>query len=109
MSNPYFAYSAIMMAAFDGIINKIDPKEAGYGPYDINLYDLAPEELSKIGSLPTSLQEAADALKEDYDYLLAGDVFTKNMIKNHIKQIEKDHALINKMPHPFEFQLYYNQ
>ena len=109
MSNPYFAYSAIMMAAFDGILRKIDPKEAGYGPFDINLYDLSEEELNKIGSLPTNLQEAADALKADHEYLLQGNVFTKNMIHNHIKQIEKDHALVNRMPHPLEFQLYYNQ
>jgi len=109
MSNPYFAYSAIMMAAFDGIINKIDPKKAGYGPYDINLYDLSEKELAKIGSLPTNLQEAADALKIDHDYLLAGNVFSKLMIDNHIKQIEKDHYLVNRMPHPLEFQLYYNQ
>ncbi len=109
MSNPYFAYSAIMMAAFDGIINKIDPKKAGFGPFDQNLYELSEKELAKIGSLPTNLKEAADALKADHEYLLAGNVFSKNLILTHIKSIEKDHLLVNRMPHPLEFQLYYNQ
>jgi len=108
MCNPYLAYSAIMMAAFDGIKNKMDPSKMGCGPFDTNLYQLSEEEQSKIKGLPTSLKEAADALEADYEYLLAGNVFSKNILNNHIARIRKEHALINKMPHPMEFQLYYN-
>ncbi len=106
--NPYLAYSAIMMAAFDGIINKIDPKEAGHGPYDFNLYTLTEEEQKNVDSLPTNLMEAALALENDYQFLLQGGVFTENIIKNHIERIRQDHLLVNKLPHPIEFEMYYN-
>jgi len=106
--NPYLAFSAIMMAAFDGIINKIDPRGT-YGPYDVNLYNLSPEEQAKITSLPTSLLEAANELEKDYLFLLEGGVFSENLIRNHIKKIKDEHYLVNKMPHPIEFELYYNQ
>jgi len=107
-ANPYLAYSAIMMAAFDGIKNKIDPVKEGYGPYDLNLYTLSEEEQKKVQSLPASLLESACELEKDYNFLLAGGVFTENVIKNHIARIKKDFYLVNKMPHPIEFELYYN-
>jgi len=107
-ANPYLAYSAIMMAAFDGIKNKIDPKKEGYGPYDVNLFSLSQEEQKQIKSLPTSLLEAAGELEKDYDFLLAGNVFTENIIKNHIKRIKDDFYKVNKMPHPVEFEMYYS-
>ncbi|MCD6482253.1 MAG: type I glutamate--ammonia ligase [Candidatus Izimaplasma sp.] len=106
--NPYLAYSAIMMAAFDGIINEIDPSEKGFGPYDVNLYNLSIEEQKHIKSLPSNLLEAAQALEKDHEFLLKNDVFSSNMIKNHIERIKKDHYLVNKMPHPIEFEMYYN-
>ena len=106
--NPYLAYSAIMMAAFDGIINKIDPSKKGFGPYDINLYNLTRKEQKNVKSLPSNLLEAAHALEKDYKFLLAGGVFTENSIINHIKKIKKDHYLVNRMPHPIEFELYYD-
>lgn len=105
--NPYLAFSAIMMAAFDGVINKIDPEKEGFGPYDINLYNLSEEDQEKIKSLPISLLEAAEALENDYEFLLNGGVFTENIIKNHINAIKKEFFLINKMPHPIEFEMYY--
>ena len=43
VANPYIAYSALLMAGIDGIENKIDPTLEGYGPYDVNVFDL-PEE-----------------------------------------------------------------
>ncbi len=107
-ANPYLAYSAIMMAAFDGILNKIDPVKAGYGPYDINLFDLSEKEQAKLDSLPTSLYEASNELEKDYKFLLAGGVFTENIIKNHIKRIREDFLKVNKMPHPIEFEMYYS-
>lgn len=106
-ANPYFAYSAIMMAAFDGVINKIDPTKEGFGPFDINLYDLKDKNI-KVDSLPTSLIEAASELEKDYQFLLQGNVFTENLIKNHIKRIKEEYYLVNKMPHPIEFEMYYN-
>ncbi|QVK19892.1 type I glutamate--ammonia ligase [Mycoplasmatota bacterium] len=107
-ANPYLAYSAIMMAAFDGIINKIDPVKEGFGPYDFNLYTLTEEEQKSIDSLPTTLLEAAKALEDDHEFLLAGGVFTENIIKNHITRIKNEFYLVNKLPHPVEFELYYN-
>lgn len=107
-ANPYFAYSAIMMAAFDGIINKIDPEKAGFGPYDINLYALSVEEQAKLKHLPETLLEAANALENDYEFLLKGNVFSKTLITNHIRRIKKDYYLVNKMPHPVEFEMYYS-
>lgn len=107
-SNPYLAYSAIMMAAFDGILNKIDPVKAGFGPYDCNLFDLSDKEKEKLDSLPTSLFEAAKELEKDYKFLLEGGVFTENIIKNHLKRIREDFLKVNKMPHPIEFEMYYS-
>ena len=107
-ANPYLAYSAIMMAAFDGIKNKIDPKKEGYGPYDVNLYNLSAKEQKKIKILPTTLMEASNELEKDYKFLLEGGVFSKNIIENHIKRIREEYLLVNKMPHPIEFEMYYS-
>lgn len=109
MSNPYLCFSAIMMAAYDGIKNKIDPSLLGFGPFDINLYDLPASEQNKLQSLPTNLKEAAEELKKDYEYLLIGDVFSKVMIDNQIKQLLAEDKEISKLPHPKEFELYYNR
>lgn len=107
-ANPYLAYSAIMMAAFDGILNKIDPSDKGFGPFDKNLYNLTKEEQKSIKSLPTSLWEATKELEKDYKFLLHGNVFTENIINNHIKRLKKEYLLVNKMPHPIEFEMYYS-
>lgn len=107
-ANPYLAYSAIMMAAFDGIKNKIDPSKLGHGPYDYNLYSLTEEEQKKVSTLPTSLWQAAKELEKDHEFLLQGNVFSKNIIKNHLKRIREEYLLVNKMPHPIEFELYYS-
>ncbi len=104
--NPYLTYSAMMMAAFDGIINKLDYKE--FGPYDINVYSLPKEKQGQIKSLPTSLIDAANALENDYEFLLKGGVFTENIIKNHINKIKNDFYTVNRMPHPIEYVMYYN-
>ena len=106
--NPYYAYSAILMAGLDGIKNKIDPKKHNWGPFDINLYDLSEKEKAKLKQLPKNLDEAIEALNKDYDYLLVGDVFSKELICNWIKTIKKDADKINKIPHPAEFEIYYD-
>ena len=106
--NPYFAYAAILMAGLDGIKNKIDPHEKGWGPYDMNLFELPPEEKAKLHHLPTSLDAALDALEQDNDYLTAGGVFPKELIGSFIKRKRAECLEISKIPHPAEFARYFN-
>ena len=106
--NPYFCYAAILMAGLDGIKNQIDPHENGWGPYDFNLYHLSDEEKAKLKGLPTSLEGALDALEADHDYLTVGGVFPDELIKNFIKGKRAECAELAKIPHPAEFDKYYN-
>ena len=106
--NPYFCYAALLMAGLDGVKNKIDPHANGWGPYDVNLYDLPEEEKKKLKGLPTSLSEALDALEADHDYLTAGGVFPEELLKNFIKTKRAECAEMAKIPHPAEFDRYYN-
>ena len=106
--NPYFAYAAILMAGLDGIKNKIDPKKHNWGPFDFNLYDLSEKEKAKLEQLPKSLDEAIEALKKDHDYLLVDNVFSQTLIDNWINEIKADADKVNRIPHPAEFELYYN-
>lgn len=108
MCNPYYAYAAILMAGLDGIRNKIDPVDHNWGPFDFNLFDLSVEERAKLGHLPASLDEALDALEQDYEYLTAGGVFPESLIKNWIRTIREDSGEINRIPHPAEFARYYD-
>jgi len=103
--NGYLAFSAILMAALDGIQNKIDPGE----PLDKDIYDLPPEELAKVPHTPGSLRESLNALEKDYEYLLKGDVFTPDVIETWIsyKMINEVQA-VDLRPHPWEFALYYD-
>ncbi len=106
--NPYFCYAAILMAGLDGIKNKIDPHANGWGPYDVNLYNLPEEEKAKLKGLPTCLEEALDALEADNDYLTAGGVFPIELINNFIKTKRAECSQISAIPHPVEFEKYYN-
>ena len=106
--NPYFCYAAILMAGLDGIKNKIDPHANGWGPYDMNLYHLSDEEKAKLHHLPTSLEQALDALEQDHDYLTAGGVFPEELLKNFIKTKRNECSELSKIPHPAEFDKYYN-
>ena len=106
--NPYFCYAAILMAGLDGIKNKIDPHANGWGPYDVNLYHLSDEEKAKLHHLPTSLPEALDALEADHDYLTAGGVFPIELINNFIKTKREECRAMAAIPHPAEFEKYYN-
>ena len=106
--NPYFCYAAILMAGLDGIKNKIDPAAEGWGPYDFNLYNLPEEEKKKLKGLPTSLPEALDALEADNDYLTAGGVFPKELLTKFIATKRAECAELSKIPHPAEFDKYYN-
>ena len=106
--NPYFCYAALLMAGLDGVKNKIDPHANGWGPYDVNLYHLSDEEKAKLKHLPTSLDQALDALEADHDYLTAGGVFPEELIKNFIAGKRKECFELSKIPHPAEFDRYYN-
>ena len=103
--NPYLAFSALLMAAIDGINNKIDPGE----PMDKDIYDLPPEELAKVPQTPGSLKEALLALEKDHDFLLKGDVFTEDVIETWIKyKMENEVQALDLRPHPWEFAMYYD-
>ena len=103
--NPYLAFSAISMAAIDGILNKVDPGE----PLDKDIYDLPPEELAKVAKTPGSLREALNALEDDHDFLLKGDVFTPDVIETWIDyKMNKEVLALDLRPHPWEFALYYD-
>ena len=106
--NPYFCYAAILMAGLDGIKNQIDPHEMGWGPYDMNLFDLPEEEKKKLQGLPTSLEQALDALENDHDYLTVGGVFPEVLLKNFIKTKRAECRQMAAIPHPAEFDRYYN-
>ncbi len=106
--NPYFCYAAILMAGLDGVKNKIDPHKNGWGPYDVNLYNLPEEEKAKLQGLPTSLDAALDALEADYAFLTEGGVFPEELIKNFIKGKREECRQIAAVPHPVEFEKYYN-
>lgn len=104
-ANPYMAFAAMMMAGLDGVLNKVDPGQ----PLDKDIYDLHPEELKKVPSMPASLEEALEALEEDHGFLLKGDVFSEELIETYISYKKKAEAdAIRLRPHPYEFALYYD-
>jgi glutamine synthetase len=107
-SNPYLCYTAILMAAVDGIQKKIDPAAEHYGPYDRNMYYLTEEEKKYIKSLPKSLEEAADALEGDHEFLTAGGVFPETLIRDQLKKIRSDAEEVSRIPHPVEFKKYFD-
>jgi glutamine synthetase len=103
--NPYLAFAAMLMAGLDGIENKIDPGQ----PLDKDIYDLSPEELKGVPSLPGSLDASLSALEADHKFLLKGDVFTEDVIQLWISYKKKNEAdAVRMRPHPYEFQLYYD-
>ena len=103
--NPYLAFSALMMAAIDGIQNKIDPG----APLDKDIYDLPPEEAATVDKTPASLDAALDALEADHEFLLKGDVFTKDVVDTWISwKRENEVDAMRLRPHPYEFCLYYD-
>jgi glutamine synthetase len=103
-ANPYLAFAAMLMAGIDGIINKIDPGE----PLDKNTYELSEEEAAKIATVPGSLEEALKALEEDHEYLLRGDVFTKDVIEVWLEYKYREVDAVRLRPHPYEFYLYFD-
>lgn len=104
-SNPYLGFAAMLMAALDGIQNKINPGD----PLDKDIYDLPPEEAAKVEKTPTSLRGALEALERDHDFLLQGDVFTEDVIETWIDyKLNNEVLALDLRPHPWEFALYYD-
>lgn len=104
MANPYLCYSALLMAGLDGIQNKIHPGDA----MDKNLYDLPPEELSEVPTVCGSLREALDSLIADHDFLLKGDVFSKDQIEAYVELKWDEVYRFEQTPSPVEFDMYYS-
>ncbi|HEY5515338.1 MAG TPA: type I glutamate--ammonia ligase, partial [Pengzhenrongella sp.] len=104
-SNPYLAFSAMLMAGIDGIKNRIEPA----APVDKDLYELPPEEHAAIAQVPSSLDEVLNSLERDHAYLVQGDVFTEDLIETWIAY-KREHEIdpIRLRPHPHEFELYYD-
>ena len=92
------------MVSGDGVLNKIDPGE----PLDKNIYELPPEELKRVPNVAGSLSEAIDALEADYEFLLKGDVFTRDFLEMWAANKRKEHDALRLRPHPYEFFLYYD-
>ena len=106
--NYYLAMSALLMAGLDGIKNHIMPSpENGYGPFDDNVFDWPEKKQAQLHAIPTSLEEALTALKEDTDYLLEGNVFNEELIQTWIAEKTKEVIAVRNRPHPFEMNLYY--
>ncbi len=106
--NPYYTYAAILMAGLDGVINRIDPADHNWGPFDINLFELSDEEKKKLDHLPTSLTQAIAELEKDHDFLTRGGVFSEELLKNWTNMLKKDVAALERIPNPAEISLYYN-
>ena len=103
--NPYLAFSAMLMAGLDGVERKLNPGD----PLDKDIYSLTPEELVNVPSVPGSLPGALEALEKDHDFLLKGDVFTKDVVETWIEyKRENEVDPLRLRPHPYEFALYYD-
>lgn len=106
-ANPYLAFAAMLLAGLDGIKNKMDPRELGYGPIDKNIYELSDADKKEIRSVPASLEEALDALEADHDFLFQGDVFNKDFIQNYIDFKRSEAKEVAIRVHPHEYSLYF--
>ncbi len=104
LANPYLCYAALLMAGLDGIQNKIHPGE----PMDKNLYDLPPAELELVPTVCGSLREALDSLEADMDFLLKGDVFTKDQVEAYVEIKRAEVARWEMTPSPVEYDMYYS-
>jgi glutamine synthetase len=107
-ANPYLAIAAQLMAGIDGMRRKLDPEALGFGPVDDDIFAWPAERRAKVQALPTSLAAAMDGLDRDREFLLAGDVFSRDLIDRWIAQKRQEEAAVSSRPHPFEIELYYD-
>lgn len=104
-SNPYLSFAALLLAGIDGIQNRIHPGD----PLDKDIYGLPPQEAAKVPSIPGTLDQSLANLREKHDFLLKGEVFSKDFVDNWINyKIEKEILPIQQRPTPYEFNLYYD-
>src|SRR5215216_5442746 len=104
LANPYLALPAMLMAGLDGIERELDPGE----PMDTNLYELPPERLANIPTVPTTLDEALDALEADHAFLTRGGVFTDDLITTYLEFRRDQSDRVKIRPHPYEFPMYFD-
>lgn len=104
VANPYLCFAALLMAGLDGIQNKIDPGEA----MDKDLYGLSPEEALQVPTVAQSLEVAIDALCADHEFLLKGNVFSKDGLEAYISLLRRDVERLQISPHPVEFDMYFS-
>jgi len=107
-ANPYLAIAVQLMAGIDGIRRKLDPSELGFGPVDEDIFSWSRERLGEIKALPTTLDEAADALETDHDFLLEGGVFSEELIAGWVARKRQEQRDVRDRPHPYEVELYYD-
>jgi glutamine synthetase len=103
-ANPYFCLTAILLAAIDGVVNKIDPIKEGFGPFDKNISDEAAKD---IHYLPRSLEDSLDALEADKAFLKRGNIISDDLLNQWIKTKREEAKSIATMPHPFEYKMYF--
>jgi glutamine synthetase len=107
--NVYLALAAQLMAGLDGILNEIDPSEAGFGPFDSNIFTWSEDERKKVKGLPASLGQALRVLEQDYEFLLAGEVMDAEFIEDWIEyKMTHEHLEVRDRPHPYEMALYFD-
>jgi glutamine synthetase len=107
--NVYLALAAQLLAGLDGIHRQIDPTEAGFGPIDADIFSWTDGQRAAIRPLPASLKESLDALADDHDFLLAGDVFSPDLIERWITfKMDEEYYQVRNRPHPYEMELYFD-
>ena len=104
LANPYLAFPAMLMAGLDGIARELNPGD----PIDRNLYELPPQQLAGIPRVPTTLDEALDALEADHAFLTSGVVFTDDLIATYIEFRREQSDRVKIRPHPYEFPMYFD-
>jgi len=107
-ANPYLTFSALLMAGLDGIKRGLLPEQHGFGPVDRNIYEMPAAEKAEIRSVPGSLDEALAALQADHEFLLAGDVFTRDLLEKYVEMKSEQAAEVRLRPTPVEFLMYYD-
>ncbi len=107
-ANPYLTFAAILLAGLDGIKRGILPEQHGYGPLDRNIYEMHAAEKAEIRSVPGSLDESLSALEADHEYLLAGEVFSSDLLIKYVEMKREQSAEVRLRPTPLEFALYYD-
>lgn len=106
--NPYYAMAAMLMAGIDGIVNKIDPRDLGFGPYDEDVFLWPKEKREQIKKLPTTLEDALLSLDSDRKFLTVNDVFSNSLIDRWINKKMDEHHSVQERPHPYEYELYFD-